>query len=131
LELREPGHVLTPPRPQIWLARGRLSSGAGRNFWKSRKPASFLVFSRAPVREQDGTEREGNATTWGISGDLVPGRFTTQKRMRPADCKSGQFACHKLGHPQKEIRGNQGDTRYSIWATSVFVTDALALPQPR
>ena len=50
-----------------------------------------MVFSRAPVREQDGTEREGNATTWGISGDLVPGRFTTQKCMRPADCQSAYF----------------------------------------
>ena len=50
-ELREPGHVPTPPRPQTGFARGRLSPRAGRTFL-------MLLNLSTSIRDRLRTERK-------------------------------------------------------------------------
>ena len=74
-ELRVPGHVPTPPRPQTGFARGRPSPEAGRTFLRSaersvasREAAMRRSSFRAPVKKKRPPSHQGPRSVRVITG---------------------------------------------------------------
>src|SRR5579863_1737472 len=74
-ELRVPGHVPTPPRPQTGFARGRLSPRSRPHLFGVEKTAILRGFTDVPVSLCYGTKHETDAKKWGKSGEFVLSMF--------------------------------------------------------